>query len=104
MLFRVFLELSVDAYIDDHPIAGLTNDDKLRKKVEKVSIDLEARKKLNKHQARAIRSANMEHSFLAPGVNTMNDYVHNEHIFPSPSDLRAAWNSMQPFITAMWTP
>jgi len=103
VLFRVFLELSVDAYLDDHPIAGVTANDKLRKKVEKVSIDLETKKKLTKQQARAIRSANMEHSFLAPGVNTMNDYVHNEHIFPSPSDLRAAWNSTQPFIAAMWT-
>jgi hypothetical protein len=104
VLFRVFVELSVDAYLTDHPISGVTDDDKLRKKIEKVSLDLEAKRKLNKQQARAIRSANMDHSFLAPGVNQMNDYIHNEHIFPSPSDLRAAWNSVQPFVAAMWTP
>lgn len=103
VLFRVFLELSVDSYIDDNALAGVDNDSKLRVKVEKVANDLEAKKKINKQQARAIRSANMDHSFLAPGANTMNDYVHNEYIFPAPSDLRAHWNSLQPFITAIWT-
>lgn len=104
VLFRVFLELSIDSYIDDNPMAGVDLNTKLRIKVEKVANDLEAKKKINKQQARAIRSANMDTSALAPGVNTMNDYIHNEHIFPAPSDLRAHWNSMQPFIAAMWTP
>jgi hypothetical protein len=103
VLFRVFLELSVDSYIEDNALSGVTNDSKLRVKVEKVANDLEAKDKINKQQARAIRSANMDHSFLAPGVNTMNDYIHNEYIFPEPSGLRAHWNSLQPFITAIWT-
>ncbi|HEY7285065.1 MAG TPA: hypothetical protein VH497_06475 [Vicinamibacterales bacterium] len=105
VLFRVFLELSVDSYLDDNPQPGVDPDQaKLRVKVEKVATDLETKKKINKQQARAIRSASQGgHSFLAPNVNTMNDYIHNEYIFPSPSDLRAAWDSMQPFIAAIWT-
>ena len=103
VLFRVFLELSVDGYVEANALAGVNNDSKLRVKVEKVANDLEAKKKINRQQARAIRSANMDHSFLAPGVNTMNDYIHNEYIFPAPSDLRAHWNSLQPFIAAIWT-
>ena len=102
VLFRVFVELTVDAYINDNSISGVKTDDKLRKKIEKVAIDLESKKKLNKQQARAIRSANLEHSFLAPGVATMNDYVHNKYIFPAPTDLRQHWNSLQAFIAAMW--
>jgi hypothetical protein len=103
VLFRVFLELSVDEYITNNPQTGVNIDTKLRVKVEKVANDLETKKKIDKQQARAIRSANMDQSFLAPGVNTMNDYIHNVHIFPAPSDLRAHWNSLQPFIAAMWT-
>lgn len=104
VLFRVFVELSVDSYLEASPHIGVNIDAKLRVKIEKVSIDLESKKKLNRQQGRAIRSANMDHSFLAPGVNTMNDYVHNEYIFPAAGDLRAHWNSLQPFITAIWTP
>ncbi len=103
VLFRVFLELSVDSYIEDNALTGVDDNSKLRVKVEKVSSDLEAKKKINKQQGRAIRSANMDHSFLAPGVNTMNDYIHNEYVFPEPTGLRAHWNSLQPFITAIWT-
>lgn len=103
VLFRVFTELSVDSYLEDHPL-GATDNDKLRKKIELVANDLEAKKKINKQQGRAIRSANQAHSSLAPGSNTMNDYVHNEYIFPSAGDLRALWSSLQPFITAIWTP
>ena len=103
VLFRVFVELSVDTYIDDEQPAGVTSDDKLRKKIEGVSIDLQAKKKLNKQQARAIRSANVENSFLAPGVATMHDYVHNLYVFPAPTDLRQHWNSLQPFMKAIWT-
>ena len=103
VLFRVFVELSVDGYINDEQPTGVTADDKLRKKIEKVASDLQAKKKLNQQQARAIRAANLEHSFLAPGVATMHDYVHNEYVFPAPTDLRQHWNSLQPFMKAIWT-
>ena len=104
VLFRVFVELSVDFYINDMGLDEITADDKLRKKIEKVASDLQAKKKLNKQQARAIRAANLDQSFLAPGVATMNDYVHNEYVFPSSTDLRQHWNSLQPFMAAIWTP
>ena len=104
VLFRVFLELSVDAYLDDNPQPGINADTKLRVKVEKAANHLQANKKLNQQQGRAIRSAAMGHSFLAPDINTMNDYVHNQYIFPSPLDLRAGWDSLQPLVAAIWMP
>src|SRR5207245_10840713 len=58
VLFRVFIELSIDSYITSHPL-GVTESDKLHKKLEKVATDLETRKKLNRQQARAVRHASM---------------------------------------------
>jgi hypothetical protein len=103
VLFRVFVELSVDAYLDDHPL-GVNATDKLRKKMDKVATDLEQRKKLNQQQARAIRRSTMTDSFLAPDVDTLNQYVHNQYVFPIAGDLRKHWDSLQPFIAAMWKP
>ena len=102
VLFRVFIELSVDAYIEKNSELDVTTKDKLRKKIEIVSIELENKKRINQQQARAVRSANQDHSSIAPGITTLHSYVHNEHIFPAPTDLRQHWSSLQPFVTAIW--
>ena len=87
VLFRVFIELSLDAYITSHPL-GITEGEKLHIKLEKVATDLETRNKLNPQQAKAVRHASMKDSFLDPGVTLLNAYVHNQYVFPSVGDLR----------------
>jgi hypothetical protein len=32
----------------------------------------------------------------------MNEYVHNAAMSPSPTDLRASWDTFQAFVTALW--
>ncbi|HKB68414.1 MAG TPA: hypothetical protein VKC61_21315 [Pyrinomonadaceae bacterium] len=103
VLFRVFIELSVDAYITDVGLAT-SIDAKLMKKLTDVATDLLGRQKLTKQQSRPIQRAAAKDSFLAPSISVMNQYVHNPHFFPAPSDLRAAWDSLQPFFTAIWAP
>ena len=34
----------------------------------------------------------------------MHEYVHNPYLFPSASDLRNAWDNLQPYIIAVWEP
>ena len=96
VLFRVFVELSVDSHIATHKIR-LSKPQRLAQKMDAVLRDLLQAKKMSKEQARPVRSA-------MPTVTEMHDWVHNAHAFPEPATLRANWSNLQPFLTAIWAP
>jgi hypothetical protein len=103
VLFRVFFELSADSYIDR---LGLPMKDKaaLSTKVLTVTSDLVAHKKLSRQQAKPVNKACNKDSYLGPSITLMHDYVHNQYMFPTPSDLRNDWNSLRVWFTAVWAP
>jgi hypothetical protein len=97
VLFRVFVELSVDHYMNRESITAADP------KLQLVAQHLIGEKKLTTAQAKPIRAAAQANTYLAASVTTMNDYVHNAAMSPSPTDLRAAWDSFQAFVTALWS-
>lgn len=104
--FRVFVELCVDAYYEKLALWPANPKEKgnlkLRIKIERVADDLEARGTITKPVYKAIKKSTNDTNFLAAGVQTFNEYVHNKHIFPKARELREAWDTYQPFITAVW--
>lgn len=103
VLFRVFTELTADDYITRMSLP-ISIDKPLMQKLVAVATDLENRQKLTKQQARPVHRAAAKDSYLAPSVTQMNQWVHNPVGFPAPIDLRAYWDSLQPFFIAVWTP
>ncbi|HTW94811.1 MAG TPA: hypothetical protein VMD30_08465 [Tepidisphaeraceae bacterium] len=100
LLSRVFVELSVDAYIAAQHIA-VTRDANLRDKIQHVLVDLVNRGKLSPSQVHPLRTALQKDSFLAPSKELMNEYVHAHAGFSAPGQLRADWNAMRPFFAAI---
>ena len=102
VLFRVFLELSADAYIEDAGLTSVSESSSLGAKLLEATRDLVAKKKLTSQQAKVVRRASQRDSYLGPSITGMHQYVHNKHLFPGPGDLRADWDSLQPWFKAAW--
>ena len=102
VLFRVFLELSADAYIKREQL-GTDEKAALSKKLLDVADALKSQGGLDDQQLKPVRRAAQKDSFLASTITTMHQYVHNPYFSPAPSDLRATWDSLQAFIETMWS-
>ena len=101
VLFRVFLELSADCFVDQYSLP-VSTDQPLSAKLHTVTNHLVKHNKLNEQEAKPARRAAQTDSFLGPSVTVMHNYVHNQHMFPGPADLRATWNDLQPWFMAVW--
>lgn len=101
VLFRVFIELSVDAYVKRETM-NIRERTPLDRKVEAVADKLHGEGKLDTQQVKAVRRATQKDHYLALSVDTMHQYIHNRFFLPAPADLRAAWDSLEGFIMQLW--
>ena len=103
VMFRVFVESSVDCYLKEHNIP--TKDKmgfylKLKDKTSKVIDDLEGKKLIEKEECKGIRSeVNDKDGIL--GLDTLHAYVHNPNFSPHPRNLTTAWDNIEPFMKAV---
>lgn len=105
VLMRVFIELSVDDYIERHGI--IENEQqrrnaKLSDKLSKVAKHMEDEGTMSSQRLMPVRRATSDKDLLAVSVTTFHQYLHNRHFSPIPSELRTAWDDLQPFMEEIW--
>ena len=126
VMMRVFLELTVDAFIEKHKVKPSSipavkvskskcsnpscpnfkpskpQEATLRSKLLSVADHLEASKAMTKSQLRAIRTVAGGDKLLATSIDSMNQYVHNKDYHPSPSSVRSVWDTLEPLFVHIW--
>jgi len=101
VLFRVFLEFSVEEYITRRAVLGVTSQDTLAKKLRTVTKHLEDNSIMTKKDlTSANKAANDQHSMFS--TVQLNAYVHNQNFYPSSSELKTSWDNLEPFIVKLW--
>lgn len=107
VLLRVFLELSVDAYLDKNHIVQTVStpkgkvDKKLGKKVEECIDHMVTNGGANRKTFQSVaRGLNVAHSPFS--IDLLHAYVHNRFLTPTPRELISAWNDAQPFFEQIW--
>jgi hypothetical protein len=107
VLFRVFLETSVDHYLTSAGVSlfektsGGNKDKKLRKKVEDAIKNMVANGVPKRNLDGVSKGINDKNSPLF--VDILHNYVHNRFFSPTERDLKVAWDNAQPFFERIWS-
>ena len=109
VLLRVFLEMSVDDYLENKagskltvkdPRSGRTNDKKLKDKV-KETMDHMVKSGTPEKELKGIWVAVNEP--LNPfSIDTLHAYIHNRFFTPTDSHLVTGWDNAQRFFEKIW--
>ncbi|MEM1379524.1 MAG: hypothetical protein AAGH41_02760 [Pseudomonadota bacterium] len=101
VLFRVLIEISIDAYLDAKGRALVNVNDNLAKRFSKVHTHMFANDLIDKKYHQALKKfEQMEPIFSA---HTLNAYVHNPNFFPSDHHLKSMWDTVEVFIVQCLT-
>jgi hypothetical protein len=105
VMFRVFIELSVDYFIDKK--FPDWNDHKKRhtglaEKIGAVSTKLKEQNLFTVQEMKPITKAIGGQTIIASSVKNMHDYVHSRHSSPVASELIVAWDDLQNFVEKIW--
>jgi hypothetical protein len=106
VLLRVFVELSVDHFIEQEKLMDdrTIRQTPLAKRMKATAAHLANQGKIPDRLRTAVERVadGGAGSVLAPAVPTMNQYVHNQYVFPRPTELYVAWDELAPFLAQLW--
>lgn len=122
VLFRVFMECSIDCYIDTHKLQ-IKDDTKLAGKILKVVDHLEDAIALRRLAEEGIKTPTSEEFKKAKekvkfknmrrvatkdnnsilSVETFHDFVHDYRTSPIPTELKKHWENLDGFFGALWS-
>ncbi|MFA7662386.1 MAG: hypothetical protein WCX88_00515 [Patescibacteria group bacterium] len=100
VLFRVFLEISID-YFADKKGFSFNPDTKLAGKITIVADYMEKNKFAVSKQLKNIRKVATDHNSIL-AIENFHEYVHSYKSQPSPSDLKLKWDNLQEFFEILW--
>jgi hypothetical protein len=106
VLFRVFMETSVDDYLTRNgklltvTTPGGIKDRSLFDKVQETVKEIIASGTPKKNLDGILKAINETYNPL--NIQTLNNYVHNRFFSPKERDLRVAWDNSQPFFEKIW--
>ncbi len=100
VLFRVFVELSIELYLEKHKVP-FHESDKLMKKADLAINHMKQEKWATADMVKGIQAGiSNQHNPLS--FHTFNAYVHNRHLHPEPQALATAWDNAQPFLDVVF--
>jgi hypothetical protein len=104
VMLRVFLELSLDHYLEEALkwSEPQIDNSKLTQKLNAVADDLENKQWMNPKQLAPIRKAASGQTLLLASIKTLHSYVHNKYFSPIPTELKTTWDDMSIFISKLW--
>jgi hypothetical protein len=104
VLLRVFIELSIDHEIDASKLMSESErrSNPLKKRLKIVAEHLKSSGRINAQLEQAIKKIADSQDVIAASSVTFNQYVHNQYVYPKPSELRTAWDELQPFLEQVW--
>lgn len=101
VLFRVFLEISLDYYakMNSH---GFKKNDTINQKISWVVKSLESKKydKNKFNNINKVGSSTGQKSYLS--IENFHEYVHSTTTQPSSSELKSKWDNLQEFFEILW--
>lgn len=103
-LFRTFLELSVDYYLDANKLPttnGKGFDLSLEEKAQSVISHLEANNKLPR-KAATLAKTHLNQKQSVSNMATFHAFIHNRKATPDPATLLAMWANVEPILVGVY--
>lgn len=97
VLFRVFVELSVDIYCKDKKVTGYGDRIKLKEKIRLVCEDFKAKKYMTDSELKPVNKAFSDDT-ASTSVGYWHTYIHNSNMNPKPIDIKTDWDNIERFM------
>jgi hypothetical protein len=103
VLFRTFLELSIDVYIENSQVKNITKNSTLINKINRVKDHLIENGIMQPIELQGLTAlCNKSNNQPIPMTEQFNGYVHNPYYNPGPGDLKNLWDNLQRFMERIW--
>lgn len=105
VLFRVFLELTIDSFLNNHGLAKdgrpASEEQNLIGKCCRVMNYLRQKNLMPQEKLTGIQHE-LKDSTSIFSIDSLNAYVHNMHFSPKEDNLRIGWDNVEPFFDVVW--